>query len=513
MNSRSSSRRVALLFLVTPPLAISCSSGDDGTQGGDGRSGDPVYAGGSTAGIGGMYATGGFPAGAGGFIGGVGGAFVGAGGDAFLSGGASFGSGGDALGAGGDPVGTGGEFGSGGSELGAGGNMSGSGGNGTGGALVASGGATAICSDELPTNTGWPEATCTMWADAGHCDAQWFIDQGACEQTCGRCSGGSGGAMGTGGTNDGTGGALVSSGGATSGCSDELPTGTGWPEATCAMWADAGECDAQWFIDQGACEQTCGRCSGGSGGAMGTGGANDGTGGTNDGTGGTTGEVTIPDLQGGSNGFASRYWDCCKPSCSWTANASEPVDSCDINDNNIGVNDGAANGCQPGGTAFTCHSWAPWAKSDALSYGFAAYNGAPCGTCFQVRFSGTSSNGQATPGIEGKQMIVQVTNIGGLASGQFDLLIPGGGVGDFDGCSGQWNVAPSSLGARYGGFRTTCGSNANCIRAMCEDAFGDSPDLMAGCDWYIDWFQMADNPDIRYQQIECPQEIRDRSSG
>lgn len=36
---------------------------------------------------------------------------------------------------------------------------------------------------------------------------------------------------------------------------------------------------------------------------------------------------------------------------------------------------------------------------------------------------------------------------------------------------------------------------------------------MAGCDWYINWFQMADNPDIRYQEIECPQEILDISGG
>ncbi len=224
-------------------------------------------------------------------------------------------------------------------------------------------------------------------------------------------------------------------------------------------------------------------------------------------------EVTLPDLQGGQNGFATRYWDCCKPSCGWTANASNPVDSCDINDNNIGVSDDARNGCEGGGTAFTCHDWAPWIKSDKLAYGFAAHNGAPCGTCFQVRFSGSSSRGEDAPGIDGKQMIVQVTNIGGIEGNQFDILIPGGGVGDFDGCSGQWGVDSSSLGARYGGFRSQCGADANCIRNMCQNAFGDSPDLMRGCDWYIEWFQMADNPDIRYQEIECPQEILDRSGG
>ncbi len=260
---------------------------------------------------------------------------------------------------------------------------------------------------------------------------------------------------------------------------------------------------------------SCGSSPGTGGSNPGTGGSNPGTGGSNPGTGGSnpgTGGSgqTLPDLQGGENGFATRYWDCCKPSCGWTANASNPVDSCDINDRNIGVNDGDRNGCE-GGTAFTCHSWAPWALSDKLSYGFAAFNGAQCGTCYQVRFSGSSSRGTPTPGIDGKQMVVQVTNIGGIEGNQFDILIPGGGVGAMNGCSTQWGS--SDLGVQYGGFRSTCGANAGCIRNMCQNAFGDSPELMAGCDWYIDWLQMADNPDIRYAPIECPAEIRAVSGG
>jgi len=66
---------------------------------------------------------------------------------------------------------------------------------------------------------------------------------------------------------------------------------------------------------------------------------------------------------------------------------------------------------------------------------------------------------------------------------------------------------------QYGGFRSSCGADANCIRNMCQNAFGDSPELMAGCDWYIDWFQMGDNPDIRYAPIDCPAEIRAVSGG
>ena len=47
------------------------------------------------------------------------------------------------------------------------------------------------------------------------------------------------------------------------------------------------------------------------------------------------GNVEITRLNGGTGGTTTRYWDCCKPSCGWTANASNPVNSCDINDNNI----------------------------------------------------------------------------------------------------------------------------------------------------------------------------------
>ena len=266
-------------------------------------------------------------------------------------------------------------------------------------------------------------------------------------------------------------------------------------------------------------EPTGGNCSGssnpGTGGSGNTGGSTGSTGGSPSSGGqqnSSGGSETLPQLQGGSDGFATRYWDCCKPSCGWTANASNPVDSCDINDNNIGVDDNARNGCE-GGPAFTCHNWAPWAVSDTLSYGFAAFNGANCGTCYQIRFSGSSSRGTPTPGIEGKQMIVQVTNIGGIEGNQFDLLIPGGGVGAMNGCSTQWGA--SDLGAIYGGFRdpTSCGADATCIRNKCQAAFGSSPELMAGCDWYLNWLQMADNPDIRYAPIACPAAITARSGG
>ncbi len=295
---------------------------------------------------------------------------------------------------------------------------------------------------------------------------------------------------------------------------------------TCATWAEWGECDNEdgWLDDY--CDLSCGRCSGNA--TNGGGGSSNGGASNNDNsTSTTTASSTTGNLgddnpwgevNGGQQGWASRYWDCCKPSCGWSGNASNPVKSCDINDNSLGVTD-EANACERNGTsgAFTCHSMAPWAYSNQVSLGFAAINGVSCGTCFHIQFTGTAQNGGNGPGaaaLAGKHMIVMATNIGGIQQGQFDLLIPGGGVGALNGCAGQWGVDNSELGAQYGGFLSDCGSgdlNAakSCMRNKCESVFGSRglTELYDGCMWFVDWFQAADNPDFRYEQVDCPQEL------
>jgi hypothetical protein len=32
-------------------------------------------------------------------------------------------------------------------------------------------------------------------------------------------------------------------------------------------------------------------------------------------------------------------------------------------------------------------------------------------------------------------------------------------------------------------------------------------DLRDGCLWYVDWFQIADNPEILAKEITCPPEL------
>jgi hypothetical protein len=151
-------------------------------------------------------------------------------------------------------------------------------------------------------------------------------------------------------------------------------------------------------------------------------------------------------------------------------------------------------------------SQVPWRKSDNISYGFAAsHSNGDCGKCFHIQFTNTA--------IKDKKMIVMISNIGGdVGNTQFDLMIPGGGVGQYDALSKQIRElggSANNLGQQYGGFRATCGNNASCVRDMCNSAFSGSglADLRAGCLWYVDWFQIADNPNTLVKEITCPNDL------
>jgi hypothetical protein len=178
---------------------------------------------------------------------------------------------------------------------------------------------------------------------------------------------------------------------------------------------------------------------------------------------------------------------------------------------NARLSDNAAQSACGGGSAFMCWDFAPWSASDTLSYGFAAYNGVACGTCFQLQFTGSSHNGdgKSTAPLSGKTMIVQVINIGGIEANQFDLLIPGGGVGANNACSNQWGS--SDLGATYGGFLTGCSGDKTCVQNKCSTVFSSKPLLKAGCDWFAGWFNAADNPALKYQKITCPSQITSKT--
>lgn len=274
-------------------------------------------------------------------------------------------------------------------------------------------------------------------------------------------------------------------------CSDKPPNNGD----TCAHAVEYDWCSQPWLGD--SCQASCKKCTGGTG--IGSGGSSTGGGATGSG-GSLSGGPTLPAVQGGKDGWASRYWDCCKPACGWSST------SCGKNGTS---QDGGNSACQ-GGSAFMCYDFAPWAVSDTLAYGFAAASGSnySCGRCYQFTFTGEGSASSSS--IKGKSMVVQILNTGGdVAESQFDLLIPGGGVGMFNACSNQWGSA--DLGEKYGGFALACKNDKTCIKNKCDTVFAGKPDLMAGCDWYLNWFGGADNPKFSYKEITCPDAIKQKS--
>ncbi|KAF7543811.1 hypothetical protein G7Z17_g10445 [Cylindrodendrum hubeiense] len=195
-------------------------------------------------------------------------------------------------------------------------------------------------------------------------------------------------------------------------------------------------------------------------------------------------------------GQSTRYWDCCKPSCAWNDKAAvdSPALTCDADDNPIS-DANAVSGCD-GGTSYTCSNYSPWAVSDTLAYGFAATaisggsESSWCCACYALTFT--------SGGVKGKTMVVQSTNTGSdLGSNHFDLLMPGGGVGIFDGCTSEFGTALA--GEQYGGIS----SQSQC------DSFPEI--LKDGCNWRFDWFENSDNPGLTFEQVQCPTAITDVS--
>lgn len=93
-------------------------------------------------------------------------------------------------------------------------------------------------------------------------------------------------------------------------------------------------------------------------------------------------------------------------------------------------------------------------------------------------------------------MIVQITNTGeDLTPGHFDIQMPAGGVGIFNGCTKQHNAPDGGWGDRYGGIHAE------------KECHNLPESLKPGCEFRFKWFANADNPEMHYQRVACPQEI------
>jgi len=210
--------------------------------------------------------------------------------------------------------------------------------------------------------------------------------------------------------------------------------------------------------------------------------------------------ATLPPINGGKTGKTTRYWDCCVASCSWQENtaAEHPVNVC--NKDGMTVYDPfnwrIGNVCSNNGSGYMCNNNQPWAVTENLAYGFVAagFNSGNqkewCCSCQRLEFTSGP--------VKGKQMVVQVTNTGSdLSDNHFDIQMPGGGVGIFNGCQSQWGAPQSGWGERYGGIR----SASECRNLPSQ--------LQPGCNWRFDWFMNADNPQVKFERVQCPKELTD----
>jgi hypothetical protein len=176
-----------------------------------------------------------------------------------------------------------------------------------------------------------------------------------------------------------------------------------------------------------------------------------------------------------------------------------------------------------------CYGLTPWSVSSTVAYGYAATptGNASCGKCFEIQFTGTghSGNDPGSAALRGKTLIVQTVNVGGdVTQGQFDVMVPGGGVGQFNACSSQWGVSNSDLGDQFGGLLSVCRRSLNfggtlqqtqdCLRNKCNGLFTDARGLgtlRAGCLFYADWMMAADNPNMVYKEVTCPAALTQKS--
>ena len=213
------------------------------------------------------------------------------------------------------------------------------------------------------------------------------------------------------------------------------------------------------------------------------------------------------------DGRTTRYWDCCKPSCAWPGKfeAASALRVCDARGRALEDGANARNVCGGGGgsgLAYACPDQAPFydeATDTSFAFAAASLSGQDearwCCACYELLFREP----------EGR-LVVQVTNTGGdLGSNHFDLQIPGGGFGVFDGCSRAASNGPAQFpevsaeawGQRYGGLGVRAGLGA-CERLPSV--------LRAGCGWFFERFRARDNPDMRFRRVPCPAPLLNRSA-
>ena len=226
-------------------------------------------------------------------------------------------------------------------------------------------------------------------------------------------------------------------------------------------------------------------------------------------------------ISGGKSGsgFASRYWDCCKPHCSRPEHAHGNYSKQCTNKGTTTSTDWGAQSICSGGSMMTCTSQIPIVIDDSLAYAFAAVpaaDGGSCGKCFALEFTGKGKyeTKKSHTNLKGKILVVMATNVGSdVQQGQFDVMIPGGGVGLFNGCA---SMGWGNMGEQYGGLLSTCEKQyvnnitkrKECLIESCGKTFSSDAKAKEGCLFLANWMLAAGNPMHTYKEVECPAELK-----
>ena len=179
---------------------------------------------------------------------------------------------------------------------------------------------------------------------------------------------------------------------------------------------------------------------------------------------------------------------------------------------------GNATSACDGGCAVMNPNQYPWIEYDedgvGTLYGFAAVDAAggkgSCGTCMSFDLpSDQNTNFNSEVGVT--KGIVQITNLGGMGdigngygTAAFDFLVPGGGTGDFTGCS-------QMPGWSYGSDASF--SNQITSSSECDSGFGDDTDAAEACKKVlIDLMGSGGSKNANtifknLQIIDCPQKL------
>ena len=222
---------------------------------------------------------------------------------------------------------------------------------------------------------------------------------------------------------------------------------------------------------------------------------------------------------GGQQGFATRYWDCCMPHCAWPEHGGS-AKTCDAKGKTPISNDRGS--ICSGGQGTTCTSQMPIIVSDKLAYAFAATpgNDNTCGKCFALTFTGTGKyeTKENHQKLKGKTLVVMASNIGyDVQGGQFDIMIPGGGFGAFNGCSQMgWNIQTNTT---YGGLLSDCENESGydgdvyskrkqCLTEKCNKSFPNDTEAKEGCLFLATWMEAAGNPNHTYKEVPCPEALK-----